>query len=121
MIGEPDMNKKLGIDLEKFKARLIDERDELQRLAKISEDERKPVILDQTEVGRLSRMDAIQIQAMAIETDRRRKVELQRIEAALQRLGEGEYGICVSCGKAIAKKRLENDPTAPTCITCAEK
>ncbi len=115
------MNKKSEIDLEKFKARLIKERDELQHLAKISEYERKPVILDQTEVGRLSRMDAMQIQAMAIETDRRRKVELQRIKAALRRLDEGEYGICVSCGRAIAKKRLENDPTAPICIACAEK
>jgi len=115
------MNKKSKIDLEKFKVRLIEERDELRRLARISEDERKPVILDQTEVGRLSRMDAMQIQAMAIETDRRRKVELQRIEAALRRLDEGEYGFCVSCGKAIARKRLENDPTAPTCIACAEK
>jgi len=114
------MNKKPKINLEEFKNRLLKERDELTHLTEISEDERKPVKLDQTEVGRLSRMDALQIQAMALETDRRRRVELQRIEGALQRLEEGEYGFCVSCGKDIAAERLNNDPTAPNCIDCAE-
>lgn len=77
------------------------------------------VELDQTKVGRLSRMDAMQGQAMARETARRRELELKRIAAALARLDEGEYGYCVRCGELIAAGRLKSDPAAPTCIRCA--
>ncbi|MDP7548812.1 MAG: TraR/DksA C4-type zinc finger protein, partial [Alphaproteobacteria bacterium] len=70
-------------------------------------------------VGRLSRMDAMQDQAMAQESERRRMGELQRIEAALERLTGGDYGYCVSCEEAIAPARLELDPAVATCIECA--
>lgn len=75
--------------------------------------------LDQTRVGRLSRMDALQGQAMAQETERRRKNELQRIEAALLRVESGDYGYCVTCGEEISAKRLALDPSTPLCIDCA--
>jgi DnaK suppressor protein len=78
------------------------------------------VELDQTMVGRLSRMDALQSQAMQLETERRRTVEIQRINAALQRITDSEFGYCVSCGIDIEPKRLDNDPTTPTCFDCAE-
>jgi DnaK suppressor protein len=65
-------------------------------------------------------MDALQGQAMAKEVERRREVELQRITAALERLDEGEFSYCVACGEDIPLKRLELDPTAPTCINCAK-
>ncbi len=71
-------------------------------------------------VGRLSRMDALQEQAMQVETERRRHQELQRIEAALERIDEGEFGYCAVCGDEIELKRLEHDPTVPTCIACAK-
>ncbi len=101
------------------RARLIAERDELRRLIDASEEARQPVELDQSRVGRLSRMDALQGQAMAIETERRRKLELRRIDAALARLDEGEYGACVECGEDIASKRLDLDPRAALCMDCA--
>jgi RNA polymerase-binding transcription factor len=81
--------------------------------------ERAPVELDQQAVGRLSRMDALQVQAMALEASRRRKGELRRITAALARIDEGEFGYCLECGEEIAARRLELDPTAPLCIGCA--
>ena len=81
--------------------------------------ERAPVELDQQAVGRLSRMDALQVQAMALETSRRRAVELRRIAAALARMDEGEYGTCLECGDEIAVRRLEFTPAAPLCIGCA--
>ena len=81
--------------------------------------ERAPVELDQQAVGRLSRMDALQVQAMALETSRRRAAELQRIAAALARIDEGEYGTCLECGEEIAVRRLELAPAAPLCIACA--
>jgi len=64
-------------------------------------------------------MDALQEQAMSLETERRRKLELQRIEAALQRIEEGDFGYCLVCGEEIEVKRLDLDPTLPTCVACA--
>lgn len=101
--------------------RLHERRAELQGLTASSEDQRRPVELDQTRVGRLSRMDALQVQAMSLETERRRNIELSRIEAALERIAEGDYGYCLICGEDIAVKRLEFDPTATTCISCARE
>ncbi|NNE87336.1 MAG: TraR/DksA family transcriptional regulator [Silicimonas sp.] len=81
---------------------------------------RGTVVLDQTSVGRLSRMDAMQHQAMAEATHRRRNARKGRIDAALLRLDEGEFGYCVDCGEEIAPKRLELDPTTPNCVSCAK-
>ena len=109
------------IDIPAVTKRLHERRAELQELTTSSEDQRRPVELDQTRVGRLSRMDALQNQAMSIETERRRSIELSRIEAALERIADGDYGYCVICGADIALKRLELDPTATTCISCARE
>ncbi len=95
-------------------------RNEVEELSVVTEEARQPVELDQTMVGRLSRMDALQSQAMQLETERRRTVEIMRIGSALQRIDEGEFGYCVSCGIEIEPKRLDNDPTSPTCFDCAE-
>jgi len=84
-----------------------------------SADARKPVALDQQSVGRLSRMDAMQVQAMAEAQERRRRGERHRIEQALERLADGDYGYCVECGEEIGLKRLEFDPAIQTCIKCA--
>ena len=80
----------------------------------------QPVELDQSRVGRLSRMDALQGQAMLQEAGRRREKELVQISRALKRLEFGEYGECLDCGEAIAVGRLEVDPAATLCIRCAE-
>ena len=95
------------------------------RLAKLHEasdstsEDRQPVELDQTSIGRLSRMDAIQAQAMALAAERMRLQEIERIKAALDRIDDGEFGVCVTCGDDIAPKRLAADPTVATCIRCA--
>ena len=78
------------------------------------------VTLDQQSVGRLSRIDAMQGQQMALAQARRREAELKRIEATLARLDDEEYGYCSKCGDDIAVRRLTLDPTATTCIACAE-
>ncbi|NIJ40315.1 DnaK suppressor protein [Parvibaculum indicum] len=92
----------------------------LQASRETSADDRKPVALDQQSVGRLSRMDAMQMQAMAKASEQRRRQEGLRIEAAIERIDEGEYGYCVTCGDGISEKRLKADPTIPTCINCAK-
>ena len=85
----------------------------------IAQDSQKTVELDQQSVGRLSRMDALQQQAMAKATQARRGQQSLRINAALIRIEDGEYGICTECGEDIPLKRLELDPTVPTCVSCA--
>jgi len=82
-------------------------------------DSRNTVELQQDSVGRLSRMDAIQQQAMAQATERRRDAERVRIASALQRLEAGEWGYCLRCGEDIAEARLQHDPSTPFCVGCA--
>lgn len=77
------------------------------------------VVLDQSSVGRLSRMDALQGQAMAQENERRRMQNLQRIDVALNQIENLSYGICTNCDEKIAIKRLEFDPASTLCIECA--
>lgn len=103
-----------------FKERLLARREELQRQSADTADNRKPVEVDQTTQGRLSRMDALQSQAMEIELERRRLNELARIDSALKRIEDKEFGLCVSCGEKIGAKRLEHDPTVAACIHCAK-
>ncbi len=115
------MVKMPELDIQAFKKRLKTMKADIEQLEQESLEGRQPVELDQTKVGRLSRMDALQGQAMALAVDQRRKIEIQRIEAALERIENDDYGYCVSCDEEIAIKRLELDPAAPTCIKCAEK
>ncbi len=109
------------METEKFKSELIDKRAELLALRDLSSESRSTVTLDQQSVGRLSRMDAIQGQAMAQEAERRRAFDIRRIEAALARIESGDFGYCIQCEEEIAKKRLEIDPAASLCINCAGK
>lgn len=104
-----------------FKQRLVEQRQELLDLAETGSEAASTVELDQTSVGRLSRMDALQGQAMSLERGRRREIELRKIAAALRRIETGDYGYCVSCDEPIAVQRLEFDPATPLCITCAGK
>ncbi len=109
----------MAIDPETARERLQALKRELEALSALSEDDRAAVTLDQQAVGRLSRMDAMQQQAMAQAGERARARDLQRIDAALRRIEDGEYGYCSDCGEAIAEKRLEADPMASLCIACA--
>lgn len=99
-------------------------RSELASLAEASvegRDQRDPVALDQQSVGRLSRMDAMQVQAMAQATERRRQTRMRAVQAALDRLESGDFGYCLRCGEEIAPKRLQADPTNTLCIACADR
>jgi DnaK suppressor protein len=105
---------------DQWRARLIEEQHELDTLSRDSSEGRGAVTLDQQSVGRVSRIDAMQQQAMAQESERRRQLRRRRIESALKRLDEGDFGYCVHCGEAIAEERLSFDPTVPSCVTCAK-
>ena len=111
--------KKIHID--HFRQLLLTLQLELVKLSSVSVDAAKPVELDQPAIGRLTRMDAMRAQSMAIETIERRKHQLLRIGAALQRVTTGNYGECLTCGKGISSGRLEVDPSYTQCIKCAGK
>jgi DnaK suppressor protein len=78
------------------------------------------VELDQSRTGRLSRMDALQMQAMANAGRDRAATELRRIDAALARIRAGNFGACVECGEPIATARLDAHPAVALCLACAE-
>lgn len=99
--------------------RLLKLKAELQAVAESGDESAAIVELDQSKVGRLSRMDAMQAQAMAQASVGRREQMLRRIEAALTRVDNDEYGYCKTCEEPINPKRLEFDPTATQCIDCA--
>ncbi len=108
------------VDVEMFRSRLLEMRSELIKLGSFSMDAAATVVLDQSSVGRLSRMDALQGQQMALEAERRRKRELLRIKAALNRIDIGEFGYCASCGDEIAAGRLAINPSAERCVKCSD-
>ena len=80
---------------------------------------RAPVELDQQGVGRLSRIDAMQQQQMALAAGRQRDTQISRILNALDRMAKDEFGYCVKCGEEIHEPRLEADPAAHLCVVCA--
>lgn len=96
--------------------------EELEALAQAADDtvaDRKPVVLDQQSVGRLSRMDALQGQAMAKAMQGRRDGRVRAVQAALERLAGEDFGWCEDCGEFIGLKRLDLDPTLRRCVECA--
>ncbi len=76
------------------------------------------VALDQSSVGRLTRMDAMQQQAMA--AGMRERLESQRVglNAALNRIAAGSYGLCCQCAVEMDEERLNSDPAAVFCAEC---
>lgn len=108
------------IDRDKMRQALQQRRASLLGDGQSAEQARETVMLDQQSVGRLSRMDALQVQAMAQAQQRNRERELVRIDQALSRLEGEEFGACVECGEDIALKRLEADPSVLLCLPCAQ-
>jgi DnaK suppressor protein len=106
---------------DEWRDKLLALRAQLQSIAETGDASAAVVELDQSKVGRLSRMDAMQAQAMAKASANRREMMLANITAALKRIDDGDYGLCVKCDEPINPKRLEFDPTAIFCIECASK
>jgi DnaK suppressor protein len=99
--------------------RIAKRMEELQQTILHLEETSKPVSLDQP-IGRLSRMDSMANQAISSQrlTDSRRT--LLRLEQALGRVNDPEFGVCQECGEDIALGRLLVMPEATLCVHCAE-
>ena len=101
---------------------LTELREELERqLAKLKKsmtvtDEALEIVeLDQSAVGRLSRMDSLQNQSLAQGLRERETVSLALIQEAIRRLDAGTYGVCTDCGAEVDFGRLSVFPEAATC------
>ena len=108
-----------SFDPARFKRVLEDRLEELSALDASTKEARAPVTLDQQSVGRLSRMDALQNQAMAKAQQANRDIETRRLSVALTRIKDGEFGYCEDCGEEIPVGRLNLDPAASKCVSCA--
>jgi len=106
---------------ERFRALLEQRLAELTALDASNRDQAQPVELDQTRVGRLSRQDALQSQALSVAALQRNREQINRLRRALRKLDEGEYGWCEECGGAIPEARLDIDPAADHCVACARR
>ena len=115
-----DKGSNSGPSAEQFKHQLLDLKSQLLGQEQADKDANKPVELDQTRVGRLTRMDAMQAQQMLQEVSRRRQVKLQGIDGALRRIESGDFGDCFVCGNVIDPRRLAIDPTSTRCIGCVD-
>jgi len=91
-------------------------RAELER----STDDAKPVSPDKA-IGRLSRLDSMQMQQMSLNARSRQKEQIRQLEKALQRIEEGKFGTCLLCRRDIARNRLEYLPETEVCVECAGK
>jgi DnaK suppressor protein len=92
------------------------EQDVAQGLSASSADA-KPVDLGLS-IGRLSRVDALQQQHMAMARRQRVEVQLQQVRAAVSRMKIGTYGACIKCGEPIGFARLKARPETPVCRDC---
>ncbi|MFN3641522.1 MAG: TraR/DksA family transcriptional regulator [Gemmobacter sp.] len=103
----------------RYLARLTEELAALRAASDGTALDRQPVELDQQSVGRLSRMDAMQQQAMAAAQEARRGARIAAVRSALDRLAGDDFGYCNACGDFIGFKRLDLDPTLGRCVGCA--
>lgn len=103
----------------RYHDRLLAELQDIRTAGDDTTADRQPVVLDQQSVGRLSRMDALQGQAMAQAMQSRRNGRTRAITAALERLAGDDFGWCEDCGDYIGTKRLDLDPTILRCVDCA--
>ena len=88
---------------------------ELTAENELGQNSQRTVELDQQSVGRLSRMDALQSQAMAQAQQRRRDVLKSSLTAALQRLEDEEFGYC---GDEIEEARISASLVIVKCMSC---
>lgn len=101
--------KELRADLVRLEQELLATRADSSR--------RETVDLD-LPIGRLSRVDALQQQAMAQAEHRRAGLRLEAVQAALSFHAEGDYGFCKACGEDMPWGRLKARPETPMCVPC---
>jgi len=106
--------------LVELKNHLDELQQQLEALLNFDEAAAETVELDQSKVGRLSRVDALQQQAMTQANSEVHKQQLVRVHRALHRIAEGDYGYCEECGGKVPFARLQVQPESGFCVTCLQ-
>jgi len=106
------------VDLEAYRNCLWGELKQLAANLTEADNGAQTVQLDQASVGRLSRMDAMQQQAMAQGLRERIQRRQRQVQAALVRIESGTYGRCCGCETPLNAQRLERDPAVVFCADC---
>ena len=107
-------------ELKKFHHSLLELKQELKD--ELSQDQDTQTVgLDQSRIGRLSRMDALQNQQIALGQKRRLENRLRELDGALTRIDNGSFGNCFICGEPLSIERLDFNPTVTRCIKCVEQ
>jgi len=105
---------------QELQAILLSLRSELTAIVEGLSEGTRPVEPDSA-IGRISRVDAIQVQQMAQASMRMARRRLQQVAAALQRVAADAYGECAECGDDIGYPRLKARPEAPFCLACQSR
>ena len=106
----------MSITLKNLESRKQELENELKLLHQAS----KPVDLGES-IGRLTRMDAIQHQQMALNSKKQVELSIELVNDAIKRFNENEYGVCLKCEEEISEKRLLAKPEAAFCLDCQQK
>ena len=114
-LSEADFALEIKMIRERLQAQIA----EVEASVESAESTRASAQLDPSRVGRLSRVDALQMVAMERALEERRRAEALRAQRALELIEEGSYGECVLCYEPIALKRIRLDPSLLTCVGCA--
>ena len=85
-----------------------------QRLVQATRDASQSHSADSEEQAQERENDEV-IDVIGTETER----SIQQVKTALNRIEQGEYGICSSCRKAIDPHRLEAIPESTQCYSCS--
>jgi DnaK suppressor protein len=83
------------------------------------EEQVKPVAPDNA-IGRISRMDTIVNQSVAETQLSKARVRLARLQEAVKRVDDEDFGLCLDCGEPIPMARLKAMPETGYCVDCAE-
>ena len=119
--GSPLMDTLTPQEKNTIKDVLIDLEKELRALITSLDPATATVELDQGQQGRLSRIDAMQSQKMAIAQKRRAEQRLERVSHILTTVNDPDFGCCGDCEEPIAINRLMARPDSVLCVSCAEQ
>ena len=107
--------------LQQLKKQLLQIRTELEKQLSNNKEAAGIVELDQSVIGRVTRMDAIQQQSMAVSTRNKARQRLKKVNLAISNFANGDYGYCRQCDEAIALLRLQAQPESSLCLSCQSK
>lgn len=106
-------------ELQALKGEIERQLERLERSMRVTDEGLKPVELNPAVVGRLSRIDELQNQALLENLHEREQIKLGGLLKALRRMELGVYGLCVECEGEIPVERLLVFPETATCVGCS--